>query len=404
MVRPERRTPADLVIAALIVVAVVVAGLAVWNFSSARRTTNVIAKATEPVPDPLTSLPAELHPTWSARSDQPVQVVEGMVATADGRTVAGIGSSSGKQLWRYTRDRDACGLITNTATILAFYPDARGCGEVTALDPATGERRYARSSREDRHVRLTTDGSYVVAQSPSRVDVLRSDLVLTVEYGTPDVPVQPGAQPRSGCTQLSALPTDSQIAILERCPTEPNPRLTVITAAPKDAATPQVTSSVIAPALGGDDGVRIIGATSTSVAVYVPPQAGRPARLEVLGTNGTEISGQDIATPPGGAPDVPVMRDGTFVGFYTGRDTLILDAYSFEVHLIIPGALGPGVMIGNEIVVPGPSTLTAYDPTGRILRAVDVERPGYTSGPVLLNLAGQTVVARWGDKVQAYQA
>ena len=85
------------------------------------------------------------------------------------------------------RDTDVCGLIDNAGLVLAFYRDVRGCGEVMALDPATGHRRASRTSREDHDVTLTGDGNYAVAQGPTRVDVFRSDLVRTVEYGKPDV-------------------------------------------------------------------------------------------------------------------------------------------------------------------------------------------------------------------------
>ncbi|GAA4399204.1 Rv3212 family protein [Tsukamurella soli] len=406
MVRPERRTPTDLAIALLIVVVVAVGVVVVWYASSARRTTDVVAAQTAPVPEPLAALPTTLRPTWTAHSTEPFQVVAGTVVTGDGGTVSGIDATSGRSAWRYTRDEGLCGMISNTSTILAFYPDARGCGEVTALDPGTGQRRYARSSREDAKVTLTTDGSYVAVQSASRVDVLRSDLVLTNEYGTPDVPVNPGTQPRSGCTQLSAMPAGTQVAVLEHCPTEINPRLTLMASVPKDSATPEVSVSTVIPALGTDDHVRIVGAVSNAVAVYVPPQNGRPARLEVLGTDGTVLTSRDIASGPSGAPaDVPITDEGGVLSFYTGEDTLVLDATTLALRLIIPETRGPGAVIGNQIVVPGASTLTAYDlASGREGAAVPVSRPGYTAGPIITDTAGQTVVCQWGDTVQAYRA
>ncbi len=404
--RPERRTPVDIAIAALIVVVVAVAVVAVWSTSSARHTTSVVAASTAPVPEPLGSLPATLRPAWSTRSTVPVQVVAGTVVTGHDGTVEGIDATSGGTLWRYTRNENLCGLISNTSTVLAFYPDARGCGEVTALDPATGERRYARSSREDKAVTLTTDGSYVAAQSPARVDVFRSDLVMTTEYGAPDVPVNPATQPRAGCTQLSAMPAGTQIDILERCPTEPDPRITVISSTPKDALAPEVSISTVASALGADDHVRIVGATSNALAVYVPAQSGLSARLTLLGNSGDVLSSRDIAVGPGGPPaDVPITDDGGVLTFYTGADTLVLDATTLALRLIIPQTRGPGAVIGNQIVVPGASTLTAYDlQSGIEGLAVPVVRPGYTSGPVLTDVAGQSVVCRWGDTVQAYRA
>ena len=58
--------------------------------------------------------------------------------------------------------------------------------------------------------------NYAVVQGPTRVDVFRSDLVRTVEYGKPDVPVNPGVQPRSGCTIGSALPAGASVRTATR--------------------------------------------------------------------------------------------------------------------------------------------------------------------------------------------
>lgn len=407
--KPERRTRVDLAVAAGIIVAVLLAGLAVWNFSSARKTVNETVPAPSAVPAPLIELPGALRAAWTAEADRPVLTLGGSVVTARGGEVAGHDPVTGARTWRYQRDSETCGLTTNAELVLAYYRDARGCGEITALAPTTGQRRYTRSGQQDRDVNLASDGSYVVTQGPRRVDVFRSDLVLTVQYGRPDVPVNPGVQPRSDCTIRSALPAAESVVILESCPTEPNPRLTVIGSTPKDADRPQETSSVVTPALGdanpGEDAPRLIAATRDGAVAYVPAHDGLPARVVTVGPRGESLRTVDITTPPGGAPrDVPVVTEAGIASFFTGTSTVVIDAATLTAQMVIPGTLGPGVVVGGQIAVPGPTSLAAYDLGGRALvRSVPVDRPGYAGGPVLLAVSGESIVSQWGTTVQAYR-
>ncbi|WP_147276547.1 hypothetical protein [Tsukamurella tyrosinosolvens] len=411
MVKPERRTRVDLAVSAAILVAVVVAGFVAWNVGSASKAVSETAPAPSTVPASLVELPAALREAWTASSDRPALSLNGSLVLTRGGEVAGHDPATGQRTWRYQRESDVCGLMDNAGLVLAFYRDVRGCGEVMALDPATGHRRASRTGREDHDVTLTGDGNYAVVQGPTRVDVFRSDLVRTVEYGKPDVPVNPGVQPRSGCTIGSALPAGASIAVLEACPTEPFPRLTVIGASPKEAAEPQETSSVVSPDLGaaapeGAERARLITATANGAVVYVPAQEGRPARVTSVDPQGRTIRSVDVTTGPGGAPrDVPVVTEAGIAAFYTGTSTVVIDAASLAAEMVIPGTLGPGAVVGGQLVVPGPTSLTAYDLTTRAMtRSTAIAKPGYTDGPVLLAEVGTTLLAQWGSTVQAYRA
>lgn len=411
MVKPERRTRVDLAVSAAILVAVVVAGFAAWNVGSASKAVSETAPAPSTVPASLVELPAALREAWTASSDRPALSLNGSLVLTRGGEVAGHDPATGQRTWRYQRESDVCGLMDNAGLVLAFYRDVRGCGEVMSLDPATGHRRASRTGREDHDVTLTGDGNYAVVQGPTRVDVFRSDLVRTVEYGKPDVPVNPGVQPRSGCTIGSALPAGASIAVLEACPTEPFPRLTVIGASPKEAAEPQETSSVVSPDLGaaapeGAERARLITATANGAVVYVPAQEGRPARVTSVDPQGRTIRSVDVTTGPGGAPrDVPVVTEAGIAAFYTGTSTVVIDAASLAAEMVIPGTLGPGAVVGGQLVVPGPTSLTAYDLTTRAMtRSTAIAKPGYTDGPVLLAEVGTTLLAQWGSTVQAYRA
>ncbi|WP_197466735.1 PQQ-binding-like beta-propeller repeat protein [Tsukamurella pseudospumae] len=411
MVKPERRTGVDLAVSAVIVIVVIVAGFVAWNAGSAGKAVSETAPAPSTVPGSLIELPAALHEAWTTEADRPVLALGGTVVTARGGEVAGHDPATGKRTWRYARgDTQVCGLTANAGLVLAFYRDVRGCGEVMALDPVTGQRRASRSGREDHEVTLTGDGNYAIVQGPTRVDVFRSDLVRTVEYGKPDVPVNPGVQPRSGCTIGSALPSGASITVLETCPTEPYPRLTVIGASPKEASEPQETSSVVASALGSSEPVdgdrpRLVTAAAAGAVAYLPAQDGRSARVVTVDLQGRELRSVDVTTPAGGAPrDVPVVTEAGIASFFTGTSTVVVDAPSLVAEMVIPGTLGPGAVVGGQIVVPGPTSLTAYDLNSRTLvRSTPVARPGYSTGPVLLTLASDALVSQWGETVQAYR-
>lgn len=413
VVKPERRTRVDLAVSAAILVAVLVAGFVAWNLGSASKAVSETAAAPSTVPGDLVELPAALREMWSSESDRPALTLAstGSLVLTRGGEVTGHDPATGARTWRYQRDTDVCGLIDNAGLVLAFYRDVRGCGEVMALDPATGHRRASRTSREDHDVTLTGDGNYAVAQGPTRVDVFRSDLVRTVEYGKPDVPVNPGVQPRSGCTIGSALPAGASIAVLEACPTEPSPRLTVIGASPKEAAEPQETSSVVASELGaaapeGSDRARLIAATSAGAVVYVPAQDGRPARVTAVDPQGRTRQSVDVTTSPGGAPrETAVVTEAGIASFFTGTSTVVVDTASLAVEMVIPATLGPGTVVGGQLVVPGPTTLSAYDLRTRAMtRATPIDKPGYTGGPVHLAEAGDTLIVQWGRTVRGYRA
>src|ERR1700743_2806254 len=91
MVKPERRTKADVLAAAAIVTVVAVAAALIWWTSDARATISHPASGTAPSPRLAREVPGSLKQLWTAPNaptDQPV-VVAGTVVTADGRTIRG---------------------------------------------------------------------------------------------------------------------------------------------------------------------------------------------------------------------------------------------------------------------------------------------------------------------------
>ena len=118
------------------------------------------------------------------------------------------------------------------------------------------------------------DGSYVTATGADYLEVWRSDLVRTLEYGDVPTPVQPGKQPRPQCDYGSTAMSSDRIGVIERCPDAPSDRLTVITPdGSKGADTPEVQFSVELPATGA-----VLVALSGDRAAVAVPGAAAPDR------------------------------------------------------------------------------------------------------------------------------
>jgi hypothetical protein len=81
---------------------------------------------------------------------------------------------------------------------LALYRNGTWCSELTSLNPDTGTRDRQRNPDVHPGTRLLDGGSLVTATGPTYLEVFRSDLVRTVEYGDVPTPRQVGRQPRPG--------------------------------------------------------------------------------------------------------------------------------------------------------------------------------------------------------------
>ncbi|AQA22926.1 hypothetical protein BTZ20_1884 [Rhodococcus sp. MTM3W5.2] len=273
MVAPERRTRADLIAAAAIAVVVVLATGAIWLRSDARGTTSITAETPATPADTALSIPENVTEIWradSASTGRPV-VAGGAVVTAEGGAVIGRDRDTGTQLWSYTRDLPLCGVIGAWNSVVSVYHDGRGCGAVTELAGANGARVAQRSSDADDAVVLSEDGTYVTSRGMDRMELWRSDLVRTLEFGRVDAPVNPSTQPRSGCELVSSASSSTRLAVLERCPDEPADRLSVLNPAPKDNTEPdEYGSSVLADLDPGVTGAKVLAVAGDRTAVYLP--------------------------------------------------------------------------------------------------------------------------------------
>lgn len=408
-VRPDARRRRDIVVAAALAVVLIAGAAVLWRTSAVAATVTTAADPPVAAPPAATTVPAGFLEAWRvASAATPVPVVAGpAVVTGDGSTVAGRDALTGTVRWSYARDRPLCtvaagfpGADDGVGRALALYSGTSGyCSELTALRPDTGVRAGARNPDARPGTRLLADSTFVVATGPDYLEVVRSDLVKTLEYGAASTPVQLGQQPRSGCTYGSTALGGGRLGVIERCPGEPTDRLTVMSPDPPDAEKPQEEFSVPLPAAGAT----LVALSPERAAVALPD----PPRLLLLDRSGQQVGlvpldvpDADLAVdPPGGA--APVDGDGSLLHWWTGSRTLTLDAAELVPRWVVASTLGPGIPYGGAVLVPVPAGLVEIDAAnGSAIRTLPVARAD-PDAPVRLAAAGEVLLEQRGPDVVA---
>ncbi|MGW6425622.1 Rv3212 family protein [Nocardia sp. NPDC055053] len=410
MLAPERRTRADIFAAVAIAVTLVVAAFVVWARADVTGTDSVTAPSPAPTVTAATQLPATLSELWHAADGASSRALtSGNVAvTGDEGTVSGRDPVTGKQLWWYRRDMPLCAVESQFGAVIATYRDQRGCSQTTMLEADTGERRVARSSYMDDEIRVSGDGTYLLALGSDRLEMWRSDLVRTLEYGYVDAPVNPNTQPRTGCTLHSAASSSSRLAVLERCASDPSARLTVLNPAPKESTNPEEHGSRVLTAPGADSPeVRVIAVSDTKIAVYYPPTPatatglGQPARIAVHDGTGNETAVYPLAAP-WDERTTTVTRLGSAIYVFTGDSLIALSAGSLQPVWTVRGALGTPALMAGRLLVPVADGLLAVDTAnGETIARIPVQRTDYSGETISTAVLGPTVFERRGGQLYA---
>ncbi len=400
MVKPERRTKGDILAAVAIAAAVAAAAALIWWTSDARATISRPAAVPAPNPTSAREVPATLRQLWTASSPAttaPV-VVGGTVATGNGRRVDGRDAGTGESRWSYARDTDLCGVSWVYRYAVAVYRDDRGCGQVSALDGATGQRGAARSGYADPRVRLSSSGATVLSAGDTRLELWRSDLVRMLAYGETDARVKPSARGlHSGCTLISAAASSSAVSVLEGCG---NQALRLVLLRPgKEDDEPQ-QQVVPEPGIDAGSGARVLAVWENNTAVYLP---GPQPRVEVVDETGTTVSSTLLPKPP--SRSAAISQAGSLITWWTGDSLMVFDASRFTLRYTIApdekAPLGPGVMMAGRLLVPVTGGIGVYDPlSGANERYIPVDRaPG--AAAVVPAVAGSRVIEQRGEAVVA---
>lgn len=400
MVKPERRTRGDVLVAAAIVVAIaVVAGL-VWWSSDARATISRPAAAPVPALKSAHDVPSSLRELWTAPSPgttRPV-VAGGAVVTGAGHEVDGRDPATGKILWSYSRDVDLCGVTYVYNDAVAVYPDSRGCGQVTTIDGQTGRRHYARTAYADPAVTLSSDGSTVLSVGNSRLELWRSDMVRMIGYGALDARIKPNV-PAQVCRLVSAASSSAAVSVLESCPGQKDMRLNLLRPADEED---QPDSKVVAqPGLAADADARVIAVSETTTAVYVPTP--KPV-VNVIDETGTTTTSTALPGPV--SPQARASRAGDLITWWTGNSVLVFDAnglrYKYTVSPVGGQApVGPATLVAGKLLVPVTTGYDVFDAeTGAGESHIALNRPPMQTA-VVPGVAGTTLLEQRGDTLVA---
>lgn len=401
MLRPERRTPLDIVVVVVLVVVVAVSAVAIWATSSAKNTeSDPAAVPAAPIAE-ATEVPREVTEAWRATSPATTSPVAigGVVVTGDGGAVVGHDAATGAALWSYTRDLPLCTVTGWDAGgrnyALAIYRNDRGCSEVTALNAADGTRASSRTSDADNSLDISTDRDYAVAQGDTRLEVWRTDLVRTIEYGRVDAPVNPQTQPRSGCEFVSSGIGDSRVAVIERCGIEPGYRLTILGATlDSEEKLEEFASTIITGELGTPP--RIVAVNQTGVALYLSSPG--PV-LETYGIDGTIKNRTTVLGDAVGVESKPIAS-GDVITFWTGKSTVVIDPTNLAARFQVPETLGPGVVMAGSLLLPSATGISRHNlGDGQPISSIPVQRAGYTGGIITLADIGDHILQQWGSTV-----
>ncbi|QHN18532.1 hypothetical protein GII30_17270 [Gordonia amarae] len=425
---PERRTRTDLLISALIVVVVLVAGVVIWWFSPVRHTTLDQSGRLVPAAGTARTVPAALVPLWQAPSSatRVPALSRALVITGDDGAVVARDPATGKQVWRYYRNRRVCSVLAawrdSHDTVLAVYGNSRGCSEVTALQGETGARTGARTSDADKSVELAGGSNYVLAQGRTRLETWGSNLVRGIEYGRIEAPVKPDAQPqRTGCDISSAVLGGDRLALIEHCDDDHGYRLTVLGVnQDDDEKVRQFGSTVITRGTADGPPPAVVAMSSSAIAVYDgganPPEpdaagvsdAAAPRRASVRQFNSDGVQQRtNTVNGPRALPEANASISGDgLTTFWTGRATVVLDASSMRPAFQVPGTLGPGQTMAGQLLLPIASGISVRDPaTMKEIRTIRYARDGYNAerdGMIALRVLGNRVVEQWGSTVAVY--
>ena len=402
MVKPERRTKADLLAAAAIVTAVAAAAALIWWTSDARATISRPATVPAPNPTPAHAVPTSLRELWRADSPataEPV-AVGGSVVTGNGRVVEGHDPVTGAVRWSYSRDSDLCGVSWVYRVAVAVYRDDRGCGQVSTLDGSTGQRGPARSSYSNQRVELSSDGTTVLSAGDTRLEVWRSDMVRMLSYGEIDARVKPSSKGlHSGCRLTSAAASSSAVSVFEACGRQADLRLTLLRPAKEEDEPDQ--HNVAEPGVGADSGAKVLAVSETRTAVYLPvPQP----RVDVIDETGTTVGSTLLPEPP--LTSNVVTRSSNVITWWTGHRVMVFDAANLTYRYSVGPAgssapVGPAALMAGKLMVPVTDGIAVCDPlTGADQGFLPVHRPPgdapvipLATGSQLLEQRGNTLVA-----------
>ncbi|WP_293955069.1 hypothetical protein [uncultured Corynebacterium sp.] len=394
--KPLRRTRADWIATGTITALSLIAVGAVWVTAPIRG--SELSTAPEPfvASQSLTTIPDTLTENWRAPDTTPgnhkPSITGGVIVAADTNTLAGY-TPDGEQLWTYERDIELCSMSTGFEAAVATYRTGVGCGDVVSLTATQGQYKATRSAPADNNIAPITSNDRIGILGQQRVELWRSDLVRTVEYGEVEAKQEAGQQPFPQCSITSAMTRKELLAVTETCP-DGSVFLRFQDTTPEDSREPEVTSNITIDA----PEARLVAIGQDSAAVYL--DAPTP-RIQTYNNEGTllEEHAVDAADFPD-APFQPATADlPHHMSWFDGQRLALFTPGQLSVGQVFDDALGTGIAIDNRLLYPTPEGIAVANwDTGDTLHTIPLNRGGYT-GEISLGVAGSTIVEKRGDEI-----
>lgn len=402
---PLRRTRADVIgVGAVTAVAALALGGA-WFTAPIRDVEHSPAAEAQPAVEAPTQVPDTLSPIFEL-ADAPVPghpgpvVADGTLITNDGHTVTAR-TPDGEEIWSYGRPEELCSLGAAWDDVVVVYRTGVGCGDAVSLDAATGEYDGTRSAIASESPLAVSSNDRVGVVGADRVELWRSDMVRTVEYGRVEAKQEPDLQPNEDCTITSALTRTDALAVTEVCPDDPSVSwLRFQETTPEDARAPEITHEQRL----ADPGARLVAVGQDGAAVYLPDAENGSARLLSVAGDGSEHGSRAVAQAPTltdpPTPFMPATADlPHHMSWFDGQRLYLLTPETLLIDHVFEDAVGTGVAVADLLLYPTAEGIAVADgSTGAVQRVIPVDRGEY-AGPVFLGLAGDTIVEKRDDTV-----
>ncbi|AWB83557.1 hypothetical protein [Corynebacterium liangguodongii] len=345
---------------------------------------------------PLSSAPQQLAESFRLVDDSPGAaplIAQGLIISysAAEKTLSAT-TPTGATAWTYRREVELCSLGQAWGKVVATYRDRAGCGDVVAIDALSGQYAGTRAAVAPDEVRGISSNDRVGTVSASRVELWRSDLVRTVEYGRVEAPQEADFQPHQ-CEISSALTRKELLAVTETC--ADGTWLRLLDATPEDSRKPEIHSSTRVAA-----GSFLLAVSPEAAAIY-DPAAGE---VRSFGTDGAQKSASP--TPPLD-PAVSTADLPHHMTAASGGALLLFRPGDLSLSGSLDGALGTGCAAGDRVLVPidgGLAVTRADTPEPQVERVIAVDRGGDEARRVGVAAAGEVVVEKRGNALVALSA
>ncbi|GAB3941846.1 hypothetical protein [Corynebacterium tapiri] len=391
----------DYVVSALIALVCLLLVAGAWWLAPARDAHLEPADPTQrqDTPPPPREVPQTLTEVFQAPAQYPAAtprpiVSAGTVLAYEGSTAQGL-DAHGQPLWSYHRDHPACALAEAWDSVVLAFDEGFGCGDVVAVDARKGTYAATRSALATDSPAVLSSNDRVGLAGSDRVELWRSDLVRTVEYGKVEAPQEPGAQPHPECTITSTLTRTELLAITETCPGSPGATLRFLEATPEDSRKPEVISEVPLD----DPAARLVAIGQHAAAIY------SDSTIRSYAEDGAELTQRSVPAAGNGLGLVPPTADlPHHMSWFDGERLYLFDPDDLSVSAIIDDALGLGISVAGRTLVPVEGGIGVLAESGSTIeRVIPVDR-ARVDAPVHLNIAGSTIVEKRDDTLVGLRA